>query len=98
MWRGDPATLFNRRRVVVFDFEIISTGLFEIDRVSKMSLVWFGDAFDLVLRLVIGNVFIRLRDFSRIGHAKAVVIGVRLIGGVWPALVNHQTPGCIWMF
>ena len=63
-----------------------------------MSLVWFGDAFDLVLRLVIGNVFVRLRDFSGIGHAKAVVIGVRLIGGIGPALVDHQTPGRIWMF
>src|SRR4030095_16715514 len=98
MRRRDLATLFDCRRVVVFDFEIISTGLFEIDRVSKMGLVWFGDAFDFVLRFVIGNVFIRLRDFSGIGHAKAVVIGVRLIGGIGPALVAQLDAGRIWAF
>ena len=96
--RGVLPAMFACSRIVVFDFEVIAARLFEIDRISEMGLVRRGDAFDLVLRFVIGNVFVRLGNFFRGRDAKTIMVGVRFIFGIRSALVNHQTPRRIRMF
>src|SRR5438128_11784001 len=62
MWRGDRAAVLDGGRIVVFDFEIVATRLFEINRIGVMRLVRLRYAFNLVLCFVIGNVFVRLGD------------------------------------
>ncbi len=55
-------------------------------------------AFDFVLRFVLGNVFVRFGNLLRSRNPETIVIGVRLVFRVRPALVNDQAPSGVWMF
>ena len=57
-----------------------------------MRLVRRRHALDLVLRLMVGNILVRDRDFLGSADTKAIVIGVRLVLRVRSAFVNHQAP------
>src|SRR5690242_1371783 len=94
----DLAALFDGCRIVIFNLEVVATRLFEIDRIRKMRFVRWGYAFDLVLLLVGGKVFIRFGNFLRVRDPEAIVVGMRFILTVGPGLMNDQTPCRVGMF
>ena len=58
MRRSDPAALLYRRRIIILNLQIVTAGLFEIDRIGKMRFVRRSYTFNLVLSFVFGNIFV----------------------------------------
>ena len=90
--RGDGSALFYGRGIVILDFEVVAAWLFEINRIREVGFVRLGHAFEFILRFVIGEIFVRLRDLFGGPDPEAIVIAVRLVRSVRPALVDDQAP------
>src|SRR5262245_21626778 len=86
---GDGSALLYRVGIIVFDFEIISPWFLEVNGVSKVGFVGLGDTLDLVSIFVIGKIFVRFWDFFGVPHAEAIVISVRLVGGVGASFMHN---------
>src|SRR5215831_20417706 len=82
MRRCDGSAMLYRGGIIIFDFEVIAPWFLEVNRVSKVGFVGFGDTLDFILIFVIGKIFVRLRNLFGTPHTEAIVIGVRLVGSV----------------
>jgi hypothetical protein len=76
---GDGSAVFYGGGIVIFNFEVIASRFFEINRVSKVGFVGLGDTLNLILSFVIGKIFVRFRDLFRAPDPEAIMVSVRLV-------------------
>jgi len=92
LFGGDAASVLRRAGVVVLEPDRVASGLVAVDRVAEVASAGAVDVGEPVRLLALAEVRRRGVDLGVIGDAVAVVVGVRLLGGVRSALVDHQGP------
>src|SRR5215475_15568271 len=95
---GDGSAMLYRGGIIVFDFEVVAPWLLEVNRVSKVGFVGLGDTLNFILIFVIRKILVRFWNLFGIPHTEAVVISVRLVGGIRAAFMHDQAPLRIGMF
>src|SRR5215475_335712 len=95
---SDGSPMLYRGGIIVFDFEVVTPWLLEVNRVSKVGFVGFGYTLYFILCFVIGKIFVRFWNLFGTSHTKAVVISVRLVGSIRAAFMHNQAPLRIGMF
>src|SRR5215468_6406594 len=98
MRRCDGSAVLYCGGIIIFDFEVIAAWFLEVNRVSKVGFVGFGDTLNFISGFVIGKIFVCFWNLLGAPHTEAIVISVRLVGGVRASFMHNQAPLRIGMF